>query len=53
MYEQLFVGNKVYLIKKLFNLKMLGNENFKQHLNEFNEIRNQLNSVDIKFDDVI
>ena len=27
--------NKVYLIMKLFNLKMLENINFKQHLNEF------------------
>lgn len=28
---------------------MLENENFKQQLNEFNKIMNQLNSVDIEF----
>ena len=33
MYEQPSTINKVYLIMKLFNLKMLENKNFKQHLN--------------------
>ena len=35
MYEQPSTINKVYLIMKLFNLKMLENKKFKQHLNEF------------------
>lgn len=29
------------------------NENRKEHLNKFNEITNQLNYVEIKFDNVI
>ena len=33
MYEQPSTINNVYLIMKLFNLKMLENKNFKQHLN--------------------
>ena len=53
MYEQPSTTNKVYLIKKLFNLKMPENGNFKQHLNEFNKIMDPLNSVNIKFDDEI
>ena len=53
MYEQPSAINKVYLIKKLFNLKMPANRNFKQHLNEFNKIMDPLNSVNIKFDDEI
>lgn len=53
MYEQPSAVNMVHLIKNLFNLKMFENENFKQQLNEFNKIMNQLNSVDIKFDDEI
>lgn len=34
-------------------MKIPKNENSKQYLNEFNEIMNQLNSIDIKFDDEI
>lgn len=53
MYKQPFAANKVHQIKRLFNLKIPKNENSKQYLNEFNEIMNQLNSIDIKFDDEI
>ncbi|RVX00782.1 Retrovirus-related Pol polyprotein from transposon TNT 1-94 [Vitis vinifera] len=53
MYEKSFANNKVHLMKKLFNLKMVENASVEQHLNEFNTITNQLSSVEIDFDDDI
>ena len=53
MYEKSLANNKVHLIKKLFNLKMVENASVAQHLNEFNTITNQLSSVEIDFDDEI
>ena len=41
MYENPSANNKVHLIKKLFNLKMVENASVAQHLNEFNTITNQ------------
>ena len=40
MYEKPSTNNKVYLMKKLFNLKMAKNALVAQHLNEFNIITN-------------
>ncbi|KAL6326923.1 hypothetical protein AAG906_012530 [Vitis piasezkii] len=53
MYEKSSANNKVHLMKKLFNLKMVENASIAQHLNEFNTITNQLSSVEIDFDDEI
>ena len=53
MYEKPSANNKVHLMKKLFNLKMVENALVAQHLNEFNTITNQLSSVEIDFDDEI
>ena len=53
MYEKPSANNKVHLMKKLFNLKMVENVSIAQHLNEFNTITNQLSSVEIDFDDEI
>ena len=53
MYEKSSVNNKVYLMTKLFNLKMAENASVAQHLNEFNTITNQLFSIEIDFDDEI
>nr|CAN81228.1 hypothetical protein VITISV_038889 [Vitis vinifera] len=53
MYEKPFANNKVHLMKKLFNLKMVENASVAQHLNEFNTITNQFSSVEIDFDDEI
>ena len=53
MYEKPSANNKVHLMKKLFNLKMAENASVAQHLNEFNNITNQLSSVEIDFDDKI
>ena len=53
MYEKSSANNKVHLMKKLFNLKMVEGTSVTQHLNEFNTINNQLSSVKIDFDDEI
>ena len=53
MYEKPSANNKVHLMKKLFNLKMVENASVAQHLNKFNTITNQLSSVEIDFDDEI
>nr|TKR86343.1 hypothetical protein D5086_0000239010 [Populus alba] len=53
MYEKPSANNKVHLMKKLFNLKMVENTSVTQHLNNFNTITNQLSSVEIEFDDEI
>ena len=53
MYEKPLTNNKVYLMKKLFNLKMAEGTSVAQHLNEFNTITNQLSFVEIDFDDEI
>ena len=53
MYEKSSANNKVHLMKKLFDLKMVENASVAQHLNEFNTITNQLSSVEIDFDDEI
>ena len=45
--------NKVYLMRRLFNLQMCENGFVSNHINEFNMIVNQLNSVDINFEDKI
>ena len=53
MYEKPSANNKVHLMKKLFNLKMVEGTPVAQHLNEFNTITNQLSFVEIDFDDEI
>ena len=53
MYEKPSANNKMHLMKKLFNLKMVEGTPVAQHLNEFNTITNQLSSVEIDFDDEI
>ena len=53
MYEKPLANNKVYLMKKLFNLKKAKNTLVVQHLNKFNTITNQLSMVGIEFDDEV
>ena len=53
IYEKPSANNKVYLIKKLFNLKKAKSTLVVQHLNEFNTITNQLSTVGIEFDDEV
>ena len=53
MYEKSSAMNKVYLMRRLFNLQMFENGSVSDHINEFNMIESQLNSVDINFEDEI
>ena len=53
MYEKPSANNKVYLMKKLFNLKKEESNSVAQHLNEFNKITNQLSTVGIEYDDEV
>jgi hypothetical protein len=53
MYEKPLANNKVHLMKKLFNLKLVEGASIAHHLNEFNTITNQLSSVKIDFNDEI
>ena len=53
IYKKPSVNNKVYLMKKLFNMKMSKSGPMVEHLNSFNIVVNQLVSVGIKFDDEI
>ena len=53
MYEKLSANNKVYLMKKLFNLKKAESTLIAQHLNEFNTITNQLSMMEIEFDNEV
>ena len=53
MYEEPSASNKVYLMKKLFSMKMNEGSSIQDHLNEFNTITNQLTSVKIESEDEI
>ena len=53
IYEKPSASNKVYLMRRLFNLKMTESQLMDKHLNEFNTIMSQLQSVRIDFDDEI
>jgi hypothetical protein len=53
MYEKPSTSNKVFLMKQLFNMKMLEGGSVADHLNEFNIVTNQLSSVKVDFDDEV
>ena len=53
MYEKPSAMNKVYLMRRLFNLQMSEGGSVAGHINEFNMIVSQLSSVEINFDDEI
>ena len=53
MYEKPLANNKVYLMKKPFNIRMPEGGSMVKHLNSFNTVVNPLVSVGIKFDDEI
>ena len=53
MYEKPSANNKMYLMKKLFNLKMSESGSVVEDLISFNTIVNRLVLVGIKFDDEI
>ena len=53
MYEKPSASNKVFLMKRLFNMKMVEGCSMTEHLNNFNSVTSQLSSVGIKFDDEV
>ena len=53
LYEKPSASNKVYLMKKLFNLKMQQGARVADFLNEFQAVVQQLAAVDLKFDNEI
>jgi hypothetical protein len=53
LYEKPLVSNKVFLMKRLFNMNMSEGGSIVDHLNEFNMITNQLSSIKVDFDDEV
>jgi hypothetical protein len=53
LYEKPSVSNKVFLMKRLFNMKMSEGGSVADHLNDFNMVTNQLSSVKVDFDDEV
>lgn len=53
LYEKPFASNKIFLMKKLFNIKMSENSSVADHLIDFNTIVNMLASVTIEFDEEV
>jgi hypothetical protein len=53
LYEKPLASNKVFPIKRLFNMKTSKGGFVADHLNEFNMVTNQLNSVKVDFDDEV
>ena len=53
LYEKPSTSNKVFLMKRLFNMKMSEGGSVVDHLNEFNTVTNQLSSVKVDFDDEV
>jgi hypothetical protein len=53
LYEKPLASNKVFLMKRLFNMKMSEVGSVADHLNEFNTVTNQLCSVKVDFDDEV
>ncbi|KAK2988405.1 hypothetical protein RJ640_007698 [Escallonia rubra] len=53
LYEKSSASNKVFLMKKLFNMRMSENGYVVDHLNDFNGVTNQLESIGMNFDDEI
>jgi len=53
LYEKPSASNKVFLMKRLFNMKMSEGGSVADHLNDFNTVTSQLSSVGVNFDDEI
>ena len=50
IYEKNSASNKVFLMKRLFNMKMLEGGFVADHLNEFNTPTSKLKSVKVNFE---
>jgi hypothetical protein len=53
LYEKPSASNKVFLMKRLFNMNVLEGGSIVYHLNEFNTMTNRLSSIKVDFDDEV
>jgi hypothetical protein len=53
LYEKPSMSNKVFPMKRLFNMNMSEGGSIADHLNEFNTVTNQLSYVKVDFDDEV
>ena len=53
LYEKPSASNKVFSMKRLFNMKMSEGGSVADHLNEFNTLTSQISSIRVNFDDEI
>jgi hypothetical protein len=53
IYEKPSASNKVFIMKRLFNMNMPEDGSIADHLNEFNMVTNQLSYVKVDFDDEV
>ena len=53
LYEKPSISNKVFLMKRFFNMKISEGGSVTDHLNEFNTLTSQLSSVKVNFDDEV
>jgi hypothetical protein len=51
LYEKSLASNKVFLIKRLFNMNMSEGGSIVDHLNEFNMVNSNLSSIKLDLDD--
>ena len=53
LYENPSTSNKVFLMKSLFNMKMVESGSIIDDLNEFNKVTSLLSSMNVNFDEEI
>lgn len=53
MYKKPLTSNNVFLMKKLFNMKMGKDGSVAEHQSEFNTVSCQLSSIGINFEDEV
>ena len=53
LYKKPSASNKVFLMKHLFNMKMVEGGSVTDHINEFNTVTSQLTYVNVNFDDEV
>ena len=53
LYEKPSASNKVFLMKRLFNMNMSEGGSVANHLNDFNTVTSQLSSIGVNFDDEV
>ena len=51
LYQSKSLVNKLFLRKKIYNLRMKDGDSMTEHLNAFNTVVSQLSSIDIKISD--